>query len=48
MNGYDKNEQEIKKGSKNWNSIYSYNHSENYVRAVLDLSEQYRQRIKDK
>ena len=47
MNGYDKNEQEIKKGSKNWNSIYSYNHSENYVRAVLDLSEQYRQRIKD-
>jgi membrane-bound lytic murein transglycosylase B len=46
-NGYDPKEKETKKGSKNWNSIYAYNHSENYVEVVLELSEEYRKRIKD-
>ena len=31
--------------SKNWGSVYAYNHHENYVRAVLDLRLEYKQRI---
>ena len=33
------------KGSRNWKSVYAYNHSENYVRAVLDLRLEYKERI---
>ena len=33
------------KNSKNWLSVYAYNHHENYVRAVLDLRLEYKNKI---
>ena len=34
-----------KKGGSVWKSIYAYNHSENYVMAVLELAEEIRKRV---
>ena len=44
-NGYEESHVPIKKGSRSWNSIYAYNHSENYVKVVIELGEEYRKRI---
>ena len=46
-NGYDPGGS-FERNSKNWNSVYAYNHHENYVRAVLDLRLEYKQRISGK
>jgi membrane-bound lytic murein transglycosylase B len=44
-NGYSPNSDNYKKGGSIWKSIYAYNHSENYVMAVLELAEEIRKRV---
>ncbi len=44
-NGYYPNSKDYKKGGPIWKSIYAYNHSENYVMAVLELAEEIRKRF---
>mgnify|MGYP001377607654 CR=1 FL=1 len=44
-NGYSPNSKNYKKGGAIWKSIYAYNHSENYVMAVLELTEEIRKRV---
>ena len=46
-NGYSPNSDNYKKGGSIWKSIYAYNHSENYVMAVLELAEEIRKRVKN-
>lgn len=36
-NGYDSSSGDFQKSTKNWKSIYAYNHSDNYVKAILGL-----------
>ena len=44
-NGYSANSKNYKKGGSIWKSIYAYNHSENYVMAVLELAEEIQKRV---
>ena len=46
-NGYEPGGS-FERDSKNWNSVYAYNHHDNYVRVVLDLRLEYKQRISGK
>ncbi len=46
-NGYEPGGS-FERNSKNWKSIYAYNHHDNYVMAVLDLRLEYKQRISGK
>ncbi|MBI4063166.1 MAG: lytic murein transglycosylase [Elusimicrobia bacterium] len=43
--GYDKNSLDFSKGSKNWKALYAYNHSDAYVRSILDLREEIRKKL---
>lgn len=44
-NGYAPNSANYKKAGDIWKSIWSYNHADNYVMAVLELSEKIRERV---
>ena len=44
MNGYKKDSNDYKKGGDIYKSIYAYNHADNYVMAVLELTERIRER----
>ncbi len=44
MNGYKKNSNNYQKKGDIYKSIYAYNHAHNYVMAVLELTEQIRER----
>ena len=46
-NGYEPGGS-FERNSKNWKSVYAYNHHDNYVMAVLDLRLEYKQRIHGK
>ena len=46
-NGYESGGS-FERNSNNWDSVYAYNHHDNYVRAVLDLRLEYKQRISGK
>ena len=46
-NGYESGGS-FERNSKNWKSVYAYNHHDNYVMAVLDLRLEYKQRISGK
>ena len=43
-NGYQMNSTNYKRDGDIWKSIYAYNHADNYVMAVLELSEKIRKR----
>ncbi len=45
LNGYRLNSKNYEKGGDIWKSIYAYNHADNYVMAVLELTEKIRQRV---
>ena len=36
-NGYEAGSKDFDRKSKNWKSVYSYNHSDNYVNAIIEL-----------
>ena len=44
MNGYKKNSDNYQKDGDIYKSVYAYNHAHNYVMAVLELTEQIRER----
>jgi len=44
MNGYEKNSNDYHKGGDIYKSVYAYNHADNYVMAVLELTERIRER----
>ena len=44
-NGYKANSKDYKKGGPIWKSIFAYNRSDNYVMAVLELTEEIRKRV---
>ena len=44
-NGYKANSKDYKKGGSIWKSIFAYNRSDNYVMAVLELTEEIRKRV---
>ena len=44
MNGYKKNSDDYQKGGDIYKSVYAYNHADNYVMAVLELTERIRER----
>ena len=44
MNGYKRNSDNYKKSGDIYKSIYAYNHADNYVMAVLELTERIRER----
>ncbi len=44
-NGYKANSKDYKRGGPIWKSIFAYNRSENYVMAVLELTEEIRKRV---
>ena len=44
MNGYKKNSNDYKKSGDIYKSVYAYNHADNYVMAVLELTERIRER----
>ncbi len=44
MNGYKKNSNDYQKGGDIYKSVYAYNHADNYVMAVLELTERIRER----
>ena len=44
MNGYKKNSNDYQKGGDVYKSVYAYNHADNYVMAVLELTERIRER----
>ena len=44
MNGYQKNSDNYKKGGDIYKSVFAYNHADNYVMAVLELTERIRER----
>ena len=46
-NGYESGGS-FERNSNNWDSVYAYNHHDNYVMAVLDLRLEYKQRIHGK
>ena len=46
-NGYTPGSGDYKKGGDIWKSVYAYNHSDNYVMAVLGLTEKIRERCLD-
>jgi len=48
MNGYGVNSNNYKKGGDIYKSIYAYNHADNYVMAVLELTEKIRGRVLQK
>ncbi|MFA5140360.1 MAG: lytic murein transglycosylase [Elusimicrobiota bacterium] len=39
-NGYKQGSSDYSQGSPNWNAIFAYNHSENYVKVVLELRQE--------
>ena len=43
-NGYQTNSTNYKRDGDIWKAIYAYNHADNYVMAVLELSEKIRKR----
>ena len=45
-NGYNPNSDNYERNGDIWKSIYAYNHSNNYVMAVLELTEEIRKRSK--
>ena len=45
-NGYTPNCKNYEKNGDIWKAIYDYNHSDNYVMAVLELTEEIRKRVK--
>ena len=45
-NGYNSNSDNYNKDGDIWKAIYAYNHSDNYVMAVLELTEEIRKRVK--
>ncbi len=44
MNGYKKNSSNYQKSGDIYKSVYAYNHADNYVMAVLELTERIRER----
>ena len=44
MNGYKKDSNDYRKGGDIYKSVYAYNHADNYVMAVLELTERIRER----
>ncbi|MBC8400801.1 MAG: lytic murein transglycosylase [Candidatus Marinimicrobia bacterium] len=44
-NKYARGSTDFSKGSRNWKSIYAYNHSTNYVRAVLEFRHELKKNI---
>ena len=44
MNGYKKNSKNYEKSGDIYKAIYAYNHADNYVMAVLELTEEVRKR----
>ena len=44
-NGYKANSKDYKRGGSIWKSIFAYNRSDNYVMAVLELTEEIRKRV---
>jgi membrane-bound lytic murein transglycosylase B len=46
MNGYEPGSNNYEEDGDIWKSIYAYNHSDNYVMAVLELTEEIRKRAK--
>ena len=46
MNGYGPGSNNYEEDGDIWKSIYAYNHSDNYVMAVLELTEEIRKRAK--
>jgi len=46
MNGYKAKSNNYDKNGDIWKSIYAYNHADNYVMAVLELTEKIRKRAK--
>ena len=46
MNGYESGSNNYEEDGDIWKSIYAYNHSDNYVMAVLELTEEIRKRAK--
>ena len=44
MNGYKKNSNNYRKDGDIYKSVYAYNHADNYVMAVLELTERIRER----
>ena len=47
LNGYRSNSKNYSKGGDIWKSIYAYNHADNYVMAVLELTEEIRKRAQE-
>jgi len=47
LNGYLSNSKDYGKGGDIYKSIYAYNHADNYVMAVLELTEKIRERVGD-
>ena len=47
-NGYNPNSSNYEKNGDIWKSIYAYNHADNYVMAVLELTEKIRKRTLNK
>ena len=43
-NGYQINSSNYDRGGDIWKAIYAYNHADNYVMAVLELTEKIRER----
>ena len=47
MNGYNPGSSDYQKNGDIWKSVWAYNHSENYVRAVLGLADKIKERAKN-
>ena len=47
LNGYRSNSKNYSKGGDIWKSIYAYNHANNYVMAVLELTEEIKKRASE-
>lgn len=47
MNGYEKGSVNYAPDSPNWKSIYAYNHSNHYVRVVIELKNEIEKALKD-
>ncbi len=48
MNGYKPNSKDYKKSGDIYKAVYAYNHADNYVMAVLELTEKIRERVNQK
>jgi len=44
-NGYKPDNDDYSKGSRNWKSVFAYNHSNNYVGVVMELRQEIKNRI---